>query len=188
MSRRNPGLQRDLVQLLESWGWSAEAETLLWQQVRENIEPVLALSRLASYYRLAGNTAQLASVFEQWLAVEPDSAAAKNNLALVNLLLRTNTATAHRLAAEVVAIIPTNNAFRSTHMFSLLQQGRIQECRAELQKITNPLSPHQALYTALTLAATGETEAARRALRQVEVVRLLPEEANLYKQLHERIQ
>jgi hypothetical protein len=188
MSRRNPALQRDLVQLLETWGWSVEATTLLWQQARENIEPVPALSRLASYYRLAGNTAQLAAVFGQWLEVEPESAHAKNNLALVNLLLKTNTAMAHRLAAEVVAINPTNNAFRSTHVFSLLQQGRIRESRAELKKITNPLSPPQALYTALTLAATGETEAARQALKQAEAARLLPEEANLYKQLHERIQ
>lgn len=186
-SRHQPGQQTVLAQLLDGWGWALDAQSFRWQQVLDDVDPLPALRRLASDYYASGNTVKLASVMERWLVLEPDSASVKNNLALACLLLRQNLPRAHELAAQALAAAPTNDAFRSTYIYSLLVQNKNREARAELDKLAVKNQPAGALYAALAYQAAGEVESARQALQRAGAGKLLPEEKKLHQQLYERL-
>jgi tetratricopeptide (TPR) repeat protein len=153
----------------------------------DDVDPLPALRRLAGDYYASGNTVKLASVMEQWLVLEPNSASVKNNLALAWLLLQQNLARAHELAAQALAAAPTNDAFRSTYIYSLLVQNKNREARAELDKLAVKNQPAGALYAALAYQAAGEAESARQALQRAGAGKLLPEEKKLHQQLYERL-
>jgi hypothetical protein len=85
-----------------------------------------------------GRTRPLLSLFSQELKRDPNNLAAKNNLAVVAMLLEAHELNPHNLAREVYTAAPTNSAFASTYAFSLHLQNKNPEAMKIMQSI-----PHQ---------------------------------------------
>ena len=115
----------------------------------------------------------------------PASLEIKNNLAYLNLLLRTDQAEAETVAAKLHVQKPENPAFASTYAFALHLKGRDADGLAVMQKLPAAAlaQPAIALHYGILLSATGNAAAAQP---QLAIARsetsLLPEEKQLCKQ------
>ena len=115
---------------------------------------------------------------------DPKDAQARNNFAMVSLLLGTDTDQARKTAAELHAAEPDNPVFVSTYAFSLYQQGRPQEAAQALRALgLNRLDdPSLAAYYGVFLSAAGDTQTARIYLNKSAKAFLLPQEQALVDQ------
>jgi Flp pilus assembly protein TadD len=112
---------------------------------------------------------------------DPKDAQARNNYAMVSLLLGTATDQARQIAAELHAAEPDNPVFVSTYAFSLYQQGHPQEAVQALRALgLNRLDdPALAAYYGVFLAAAGDKQTARTYLNKAAKAFLLPQEQAL---------
>ena len=112
----------------------------------------------------------------------PDSLSAKNNLAMLALLLNAQELKPNQLAQEVYQKAPTNANYASTYAFSLYVQGK----PAEALKIMDRLSakdleePSAAGYYGLILKAANQPAKARPYLELADKARVLPEERKIF--------
>ena len=123
-------------------------------------------------------------LFSQELQRTPSDLAAKNNLAMIALLLDAKELKPYDLAREVYQQAPTNASFASTYAFSLYMQKKY----AEALKVMQQLKPQDleipaiAGYYGLILKATGNGAKAKGYLDWTSKARLLPEERKLFAQ------
>ena len=169
-----------LALLAARWGWEFELRDTLWASTRQPA-PGWALQMLHRYYLGAGNTDGLLRVAARFAEIDPQSATAHNNVAMLSLLLRRDLPTATVTARELHAKEPANPVFASTHAYALHLADR----SAEGLKVLQALRPEKlrepsiALYHSILLVATGAKADAQPFLDLAKAAPLLPEEKSL---------
>jgi thioredoxin-like negative regulator of GroEL len=181
------GRKEDLVMLLKlvaQWNWLGEVEDLLWRIVSRYPSENWARVGLSHVLLADGRTRSLMTLYSQQVKANPSDFSARNNLAMLALLLNAQELRPHDLARQVYQKGPANPAYASTYAFSLYLQDR----KAEALKVFDKLKPAQledpavAVYYAVVLQATGNHGRARKYLDLATKARLLPEERKLVAQ------
>jgi len=189
LSEGSPTMLNTLAEMAAGWGWKEETEDVLWSANRKypvQSWPLTALERLYTGQR---DTAGLRRVFRAMIERDPKDAQARNNFAMVSLLLGTDTEQARKTAAELHVAEPENPVFVSTYAFSLYQQGHSQEAVQALRALgLNRLDdPSLAAYYGVFLSAAGDTQTARTYLSKSAKAFLLPQEQALVDQAKKRM-
>jgi predicted Zn-dependent protease len=181
------GQKQSLVMLLRltaQWNWVNEGEDLLWTIVSQYPHERWATQALTQTLFAGGQTQSLMQLFKQELKGAPSDLAAKNNLAMIGLLLDVKEIKPHDLAKEVYQQAPTNSSFAATYAFSLYTQGKNAEALKVMQQLKpkDLESPSIAGYYGLILKATGSRAQAKLYFDRTSKAALLPEERTLFAQ------
>ena len=181
LAARSPTMLNTLAEMAAGWGWKQETGDVLWFAVRKYPSENWPLTALENLYTRQRDTAGLRRVFQAMVKKDPKNALARNNFAMVSLLLGADEAEAHRYAAELHAAEPENPVFASTYAFSLYRQGRPQEAVQALRALglARLDDPSLAAYYGVFLSAAGDTQTARTYLDKSAKACLLPEEQAL---------
>jgi len=181
LAARSPTALNTLAQMAAGWGWKEETEDVLWSAAGKYPAQSWPLKGLENLYTGQRDTVGLRRVFRAMVKRDPKDAQARNNFAMVSLLLGTDTAEARQTAAELHTAEPDNPVFASTYAFSLYLQGRPQEAVQALRALgLNRLDdPSLAAYYGVFLSAAGDTQTARIYLNKSAKAFLLPEEQAL---------
>jgi len=178
------GALSSLLQMAERWNRSQDREDLLWRIVGRFPGQRWALRELERGYAAAGNTSGLNKVYDALLALNPNDAGLKNNLAATSMLLKINPTRSYAQARELYETANTNAVFVSTYAFALHVQGKSAEGLKLMQALPEAqlLRPEIATYYAVILSAAGERDKARVYFTAAEKAQLLPEERQLLAQ------
>ena len=181
----DPNALAMLARLAGGWNWRKESAQVWWMIAGKNSGQRHALEEL---YRMASedkNTQELYRVAHRVYEVEPKNPAARNNVAMLALLLGVDLPEAHSLAAAGWSQFPFQPGIASTYAFSLHLQTRTQEGLAILAKLPEAelRQPNVACCYGVLLAADGQGEKAAPylAIAAVNEKSLLPEELGLVK-------
>ncbi|HTD65017.1 MAG TPA: hypothetical protein VK846_00605 [Candidatus Limnocylindria bacterium] len=181
LATTRPELLGSLAQMASAWGWTNEAETVLWRAAKDFPKERWPIESLQAGYVRMKNTRGLYELTTFALERQPTNFLAQNNWATLSFLLGTNLAKAHQLARQVYDRNTNNFGFVSTYAYSLHLQGKT----TEALKIIETLRPAQledpsvASYYGVMLAAAGQGEKARRYLAKAEAAPILPEELGI---------
>ena len=169
-----------LAYLASTWGWKDEMTDVLWA-VAAGSEPDWALRMLHGICHAEGETSGLLRIAKRFVEVHPDDRMARNNVAMLSLLLDRDTEQAQFQARELHQQTPHDPAVVSTYAFALHSQGKSADGRAALETLTPEQlrDPAVAAYYAILLASTGATAEARPFFELAKGARLLPEEKRL---------
>jgi Flp pilus assembly protein TadD len=181
LGARSSAALNTLARMAAGWGWKEETEDVLWFAAGKYPGESWPLTDLENLYAGQHDTAGLRRVYRAMVRQNPKDALARNNFAMVSLLMGADVAEARRTAAELQAAEPDNPVFASTHAFSLYLQGRPQEAAQVLRALgLNRLDdPSLAAYYGIFLSASGDTQTARIYLNKSSNAFLLPEEQAL---------
>lgn len=181
LAARSPTMLNTLAEMAAGWGWKQETSDVLWFAVRKYPSESWPLTALEKLYTRQRDTAGLRRVFQAMVKKDPKDAQARNNFAMVSLLLGEDVAEAHRAAAELHAAEPENPVFASTYAFSLYRRGRPQEAVQALRALGLDRldDPSLAAYYGVFLSAAGDAQTARTYLGKSAKAFLLPEEQAL---------
>jgi len=170
-----------LLGLARSWGRDKAREELLWQIVQRFPRERWAQLELGRFYQATGNTRGLNRVSATMASYDAKNFLAQNNLAATSLLLKLNLLKAHELAKEVYQQHPEEAIVTATYAYSLHLQGRTREGLAAMEKLRPDAleTPAVALYYAVLLSASGETNKGNKYLDLAQHANLLPEEKAL---------
>ena len=170
-----------LFEVANSWGWQEETESLLWALVKRAPRDNWPLQTLMQQYGSNGNTAGLLRVYETLLERNPKSMPAKNNVAVISLLLDRDLDRATMFAQEVYEADKTNAVFLSTYAFALHAKGKSTQALKLMETLpeTDLRRPDVATYYAVLLSATGDREKAQTYIATAEKAQMLPEERRL---------
>ena len=172
-----------LVRFATAWKWNDEYNGLLWiiAKGRENPEPALQI--LLRKYVAENKTRELVAVFTRMLELNPNDAAAKNNLAYALLLVNQDWDRAQKLAEEANKADPKNPGYAATYAYAIYLKGRKMSTEIDKAlKVMNVVDPEAlkvpstALCYGLLLSAKGDTAEARKYLQLANAGQLLPEE------------
>lgn len=181
------GQKQSLVMLLKlaaQWNRVNDAEDLLWTIVNRYPQEKWATQALTQTLFAGGQTRSLMELFSQELKSSPSDITAKNNLALVALLLGAKEFKPNDLAREAYQQAPTNSYFAATYAYSLYAQGK----KAEALKVMQQIKPQDlerpatAGYYGIILKAAGDNAKAAIYLEKASKGALLPEERKLFAQ------
>ena len=178
------GALSSLLQMAERWNRPQDREDLLWRIVGRFPGQRWALRELERGYGAAGNTSGLNKVYDALLALNPNDAGLKNNLAATSMLLKINPTRSYAQARELYETANTNAIFVSTYAFALHVQGKSAEGLKLMQALPEVQlqRPEIATYYAVLLSATGERDKAGAYFAAAEKAQLLPEERQLLAQ------
>ena len=184
LAARSPTMLSTLAAMATGWGWKDETADVFWFAAREYPDQSWPLTSLEKFYTGQRNTTGLWRVFQAMVKKNPKDPLARNNYAMVSLLLNVDTDAAHQDAAALHAAQPDNPVFTSTYALSLYLQGRSQEAVQSLRALGLERldDPSLAAYYGVFLAATGDTKNARIYLDKSAKAFLLPEEQALVEQ------
>jgi cytochrome c-type biogenesis protein CcmH/NrfG len=171
-----------LLLLTSQWHWSSEHEELLWLIVNHYPQEKWATQELSQALFAAGQTRSLMQLWKLELERTPANLVAKNNLAMMALLLDAKELKPLDLAREVYARASTNSSFATTYAFSLYTEKKSVEALKIMQGIKpqDLDNPIRAGYYGLILKATGSFEKAKVYLDLTSKAALLPEERALF--------
>jgi len=163
------------------WAWLAEQEEVLWLIVNRYPREKWAFQPLAELLHARGNTRSLMVLFARALEMDPRNTSAKNNLAMVALLLNAVEKKPHDLALELYQADRGNPVYASTYSFSLYLQAKSPEAVLVLEglKPEQLEEPSVAAYYGIALEAAGNKTKAKKFLDLAARARLLPEEKKL---------
>ncbi|MHC1765380.1 MAG: hypothetical protein AB9869_13940 [Verrucomicrobiia bacterium] len=170
-----------LLNVASRWQWINETEQLLRTFWTEFPSERWAPAALAQLLYSVGRTEALLQLFTQTSKANPGDLPAKNNLAMLGLLLDAQQLKPHDLAREVYESSPTNATYVSTYAFSLYRQDKVAEALQLIEKL-QPQElerPSIAAYYGVLLRASGNAEKARKYLELAAKATLLPEERRL---------
>lgn len=178
LAAQSPTALNTLAKMSAGWGWKEETEDVLWFAAGKYPSESWPLTTLENLYTGQRDTVGMRRVFRAMVKNNPKDALARNNLAMVSLLLGTDTAEARQTAAELHAADPANPVFASTYAFSLFLQGRQQEAIQTLRALGLDRldDPSLAAYYGIFLSAAGDKQTARTYLNKSAKAFLLPEE------------
>ena len=169
-----------LAWMAHRWQRPEELRKTLWEAARQ-AKPEWALQMLHGLYRQDGDMEGMLRVARALLERDEKNAQARNNVAMLSLLLQKDAPKALETARILHEQAPTNATFASTYAFALHVGGRSAEGLAVLKR----LSPEQlqdpgvAAYYALLLHANGADSEAPPYLELAKKATLLPAEKNL---------
>jgi len=184
LAARSPNMLNTLAEMAAGWGWKDETADVLWFAAREYPDQSWPLTSLEKFYTGQRNTTGLWRVFQAMVKKNPKDALARNNYAMVSLLLNVDVAAARQDAAQLHAAQPDNPVFASTYALSLYLQGRPQEAVQALRALGLERldDPSLAAYYGVFLSAAGDAKTARTYLDKSAKAFLLPEEQALVEQ------
>jgi len=184
LAARSPTMLNTLAEMAAAWGWKEETEDVLWYAAGKNPTEKWPLVALQNVYTRQRDTGGLRRVFHAFVERDPKDKFARNNFAMISLLLGAELAQAHECAAELHTGEPENQVFTSTYAFSLYRQGRKHDALETLRALGLDRldDPSLAAYYGIFLSAAGEKQAARLYLSKSEKAFLLPEELALVEQ------
>ncbi len=191
---KEAGLQSDrlssLAQTVSDWGWNDEAIELLWALTKFAEKKTDALRNLYLRYAAANDTQGLYRVLLRLCESDASDLDAKNNLAQISLLLNAEPAYGRKLAEEVYQRDSSNPLYVTTYAYALYSKGDVSGAIKVMQNLTEEKlqEPAVSAYYGIFLAASGDTEKARRYLDLGEKAKLLPEERALLDQAKRRVQ
>lgn len=170
-----------LARLAESWGWGKEAEEICWKLGTASSPQRWALQSLYRQYRMRGDTEGLYRVLSRTLEADPSDLVARNNLAILSLLLDRDLDKALAWTTELYEKNSANALFASSHAFALHKSGRTVEGIKVFEKLREDQlrNPSVAAYYGVLLAAEGQVDKARHFLDLAARATLLPEEQRL---------
>ena len=170
-----------LLRLAGQWQWLGESEDLLWSILNQFPSEQWAAQALMQSSYANGQTRNLMTLVAKDVKKSPNNLGAKNNLAMLALLLDASELKPHDMAREVYTQASTNASFASTYAFSLFLQGK----NTEALKVFEQLKPKEledpsvSGYYGMVLKATGDRVKAKRYLEFALKAKLLPEEKKL---------
>jgi predicted Zn-dependent protease len=169
-----------LAYLATRWGWDDEAREILWAAVNAPA-PEWALQILHRLCQAEGDTEGLLRVATRFVELDPGNDSARNNVAMLSLLLGRDVAAALAIARELHSKASSNPVFASTYAFALHLQGQSEEALRVMKDLPPEelRNPPTAAYYGLLLAATGKNGEAQPYLELGKAARLLPEEKAL---------
>jgi cytochrome c-type biogenesis protein CcmH/NrfG len=170
-----------LAEMVEKWGWRAEAIDVLWIVAKDPVRGDDALRALYGYFAKNGDTENLYRVLLHEIELHPDDPIIQNNLAQLSLLLGLNTDRGQKMAREVYEKDPKNPAYVSTYAFALHVSGDSKKALAVLETLTPEQlrKPAVATYYGVILAGAGDQTRAAEYLDLGEKANLLPQEKTL---------
>ena len=170
-----------LVQVASEWKWIDEAEQVLWEVLNNAPGSRWALDALQKSYLEKKDTAGLRRIALHLVKTDPADENARNDLALVSLLLNIETTRAMEIARDLYQNPPDNPAFNSTYAFALHSTGRTVDALEVLEKLPRQdlEAPAIAAYYGIMLAANDSPEKASRFLEIGRQGNLLQEEKDL---------
>jgi predicted Zn-dependent protease len=179
MKRRD--VTKQLIQLATDWGWEDQARELCWEVARDPAAPRWAIDLLYRHYQAKRDTRGLFQVASRLVELEPANDAARNNLAMFSLLLKTNVDRAFGIARELYAKDPANPSYVSTYAYALHLRGKSDEALRIMSSLTMQQleDPATAAYYGVLLAANGAPKDAAKFLELAKKGNLLPEEKEL---------
>ena len=180
----SPAMLNTLAEMSAAWGWKEEPERVLWHAVNKHPNqnwPLLALERLYSSQR---DTAGLRRVFLALTQNNPNDLLARNNYAMMSMLVGADVAKAQEYAKELHSTEPDNPVFASTYAFSLYLKGETQAALQILRAVglERLNDPAFATYYGVFLTAAGDAKTAQDYLSKAAKAFLLPEEMALVEQ------
>jgi predicted Zn-dependent protease len=181
LASEDPGALNMLAQTALSWGWTPEAEQVLWRAATKFPEQPWPLTMLQNLYSVQRNTPGLWRVYQALMHRDPKDKLARNNFSMVSLLSGKELPAAHRYAEELYGAEPGNPIFASTYAFSRHLQGKTKEGLAVLRalKPEELADPGVSVYYGILLSAAGEVNASKDYLGKADKAILLPEEVAL---------
>jgi len=178
-----------LLRSAAAWHWLPEQEEVLWLIVNRYPKEKWAFQGLAELLHGTGKTRSLLTLFARAAELEPQNLRARNNLAMVALLLNATEKRPHHLARELYEKDRKSPFYVSTYALSL----HLQEKSAEAVQVLERLQPEQldepsiAAYYGVILEAAGDKAKAKKYLDLAAEARLLPEEKRLVDRAKMRI-
>lgn len=137
------------------------------EQARElDSRNVAALVALGVAYQATGDVGKARQAYERALTVDPNSAAAANNLAYLFSEAQTNQADALRYALVALRIAPNDPHINDTAGWILYKAGRYAQALALLQESAKrlPSAPEVQYHFGMAAQKMGDTATARKAL------------------------
>ncbi len=175
---RNTGPLSLLNRLAREWGWQKESDALLWDVAASGANNRWALEALYDKYEKAGDSRSLYQVVLRMLEIKPDDVMARNNFALLSLLLNIRVDQAHATSRKLYSEFSGSPVVVSTYAYSLLLQGKPQAAVNVFKALPEEQlsDPAVAAYYGIVLAGNGERERAMKYFELAKPARLLPEE------------
>jgi Flp pilus assembly protein TadD len=138
---------------------------------------------------MKGDTEGLHRVLSRTLEADPSDLVARNNLALLSLLLGRDTDKTLSWTTDLYGKNSANALFASTHAFALYKTGRTAEGIKVFEKLREDQlrNPSVAAYYGVLLAADGQVDKARRFLDLAARTTLLTEEQRLLADARRRV-
>lgn len=181
--------QRILYLQAKSWNWDAERLDLLSRIYQRNPREKWAFVELFAHFQTTRNTPELTRLFSRQVEVDVADIYARNNLAYLWLLQRSNLSRAYTLAQETYNKDPENAQFRTTYAFSLYRQGR----NDESLRVFNEMDEEEknasarALHYSLILAANNKWDQVKATTERLPPANLFPEEDRLLDELRTQL-
>ena len=176
-----------LILRANRWGWRSQTRELLWSASNGPLAH-WSLESLARLYQSELNADGLLRVSTSLAKLDPANDAARNNIAVLSLLLGRDTANATALAAQLFAKHPQSAGIASTHALALHKSGHNADALAALEKFAPAQlrDPAIAPTYGIILAAAGRPEA-REILDLAAKAPLLPPERLLVAEARKKI-
>jgi predicted Zn-dependent protease len=171
-----------LTEMSVRWGWTQERIELFSRIYQRDPLNEKVFAELSDHFTKAGQTAELARIYELRCNANPSDFEAKSRLAYFSLLTGSNLSRAHVIARETYDDSP-KDAFRAkVYAFSLFKQGKPADASRVLESLADKKESGQAqtsLLKALVTMQLNNTKAARDFLEQFSPTGVLPEETSL---------
>ena len=178
-----------LARLTASWNWQREHEEVLWLLLHRHPAERWVADALNRTLLRSGNTLGLQKLYEELVTREPENLPARNNLAVVCLLLNLQMERAHELARSTYLRAATNATFASTYAYSLYLQGRAADGLAVLDSFPRAATelPSIALYHGVLQSSVAPEKASPLLDLAEKASLLLPEERALLQAARQRL-
>lgn len=172
---------RQLGELASAWGWSDEQIGIVSKVFEIDPSNREAFEQLMTHYRSAGRTAELVSVLNAYLSINPGDQDQLSGLAYYSMLSGLNVARAYVTAHDSYRAAPNEPKRQVVYAFALWKQRRFQEAWEMLEKVKtdDPELVPLPLLRAAVLADLERGEEAAAQLKEFDQSKALPEESNL---------
>jgi hypothetical protein len=171
-----------LTEMCERWSWSQERIELFGRIYQRDPLNQKVFAELTDHYTKAGQTAELAHIYELRCDASPGDLEAKSRFAYYSLLVNSNLSHAHVTAREAYDAAPTD-AFRAkVYAFSLFKQSRAGDAWRVIEQIPDRKETGLAqigLIKAMVVTQRKDYQLAKSCLEQFDASTALPEETNL---------
>jgi thioredoxin-like negative regulator of GroEL len=175
-----------LTEMSVRWGWTQERIELFSRIFQRDPLNEKVFAELSDYFTKAGQTAELARIYELRCNASPGDFEAKSRLAYFSLLTGSNLSRAHVIAREAYDDSPKDTFRAKVYAFSLLKQTRPSDAWHVLEPLADKKESGQAqtsLLKALVAMQRHDEKAAKDYLDHFDATGVLPEETSLAESL-----
>jgi len=175
-----------LTEMSVRWGWTQERIELFSRIFQRDPLNEKVFAELSDYFTKAGQTAELARIYELRSNASPNDFETKSRLAYFSLLTGSNLSRAHVIAREAYDDSPKDVFRANAYALSLLKQTRPSDAWRVLEPLADKKESGQAqtcLLKALVAMQRNDEKAAKDYLDHFDATGVLPEETSLAESL-----